>query len=274
MTKILAIFTCYNRKGKTERCVHSLTEGNPECIFTFIAVDDGSCDGTRELLLSMKKIYDLYLLEGDGSLYYSGGMRKGMCYALQELSGDYDYLLMLNDDVVFFAGGVEGMIAQSKEQNGAVIAGAMCDSAGRLSYGAVKYIKGIKYRKLQIDEWRLKADTFNANAVLMPYNIFSQTGAIDAHYRHSLGDFDYGLEISRSGGVIYGSKQYIGHCEQNDVKGTWGDASLSRRERVKKKESVKGAPTRQWFYFLKKNFGVLMAVKGCCTPYVRIVLGR
>ena len=49
---------------------------------------------------------------------------------------------------------------------------------------------------------------------------------------------------------------------------------MKRTERIKRKESIKGAPTKQWFYFLNKNFGVFSAIKGSVTPFVRIIIGK
>ena len=269
--KILVLFTCFNRREKTENCIRTLADGSPACSFTFIAVDAGSTDGTREMLEKMKSRYDIRILDGNG-LYYSEGMHLGMEHALdRELSG-YDYILLVNDDVSFFGGCIEKMADQSQGQGNAVIAGAACSADGKTSYSAVKYEKGVRYRKIEPEEWELPADTFNANCVLIPRGIFCEAGPIDAHYRHSLGDFDYGLALRKRGRQIHVSREYIGQCEPNPAEGTWLDRSLSIRERIRRKESVKGAPTRQWFYFLRKNFGMLQAVKGCVTPYVRILM--
>lgn len=284
--KILVIFTCHNRKEKTENCIRTLVGGNRDCQFTFVAVDDNSADGTPQMLetLHEKEGYDIHLLRGNGNLFYSGGMLMGMEYALEKFrtgkgaistpDGSYEYLLMINDDVSFYNGCVKKMIGQSREQGGAVIVGAMCDCAGRISYGAIKYIKGIKYQTLGIKEWEVSADTFCANCVLIPYEAFRKTGIMDGHYVHSLGDFDYGLSLKRAGYPIHISKEYAGVCEDNPRTGGWRDTTLSRKERIRQKESIKGAPTKQWFYFLKKNFGLLTAVKGCVTPYIRILLTK
>ena len=43
---------------------------------------------------------------------------------------------------------------------------------------------------------------------------------------------------------------------------------------IRLKESVKGAPFKQWFYFLKKNFGIFTAVIHAFTPYIRIILKK
>lgn len=274
MVEIVALLTCRDRKDKTESCIRSLSEGNSNCHFTFVIVDDGSTDGTKERITELKRDYDIHLLEADGNLYYSGGMRKGMLYILHNMPFKYDYLLMLNDDVTFFENSILKMVIQNTEMNQAIIVGATCEEDGQLSYSAIQYTKGIKYRKIPVSEWGVEADTFNANAVLLPYKAFETVGAMDMHYRHSLGDFDYGLELKRNGYSIHVSKEYVGICKSNSEKGMWTDSALKRVERIKRKESIKGAPFKQWFYFLKKNFGIMVAIKSSCTPYIRILLGK
>lgn len=272
--KILAIFTCYNRKYKTKKCIETITKKNLNCEFTFVVADDGSTDGTYEMLQTLMDNTNISILRGSGGWFYSRGMNAGMNYALQSLPHDFDYTLMINDDVEFYENCIQNMIQQSKEQHDAVVVGAMCDDKGQLSYGAVKYVSGYKYRKLSLDEWRIKADTFNANCVLIPYKAFEKVGAIDPFYVHSLGDFDYGLSLKKAGYAIYQSNSFVGTCNNNSNKGTWTDTTLNRTERIKRKESIKGAPTKQWFYFLKKNFGFFSAIKGTVTPYMRIIVKR
>ena len=272
--EILVILTCFNRKDKTEKCIITLSKMNPDCEFTFVVVDDNSTDGTREMIYNLKKKFRIFYLKGDGCLFYSGGMRKGMDFALIHLKQKYEYMFMCNDDVEFYDACIEKMAKQSEAQNNAIIVGAVQNPSGEQSYGAVKYIKGTKYRWIQINEWNIDADTFNANAVLIPYDIFKKVGAIDAYYVHSLGDFDYGFCLKKAGYHIYSSKEYVGLCQRNSLCGGWNDIALSRCERIRKKESIKGLPTRQWFHFLKKNFGLITALKGCITPYIRIIIGK
>ena len=272
--KIAVILTCFNRKEKTENCIRNIVNGNPSHDFSIVVVDDDSSDGTPELIGQMKQEYKIHLLQSGGDAYYSGGMRIGMRYVLEELKESFQYVLLVNDDVLFYDGAIEKIIEQSRGQNQAVIVGATCDDAGKLSYSAIKYTKGISYKKLAVTEWETNADTFNANCVLIPWDIFKRTGVIDEKYVHSLGDFDYGLDMKRKGAVLHVSKEYVGVCNNNPVKNTWTDTSLGMRERIRKKENVKGAPTKQWFYFLNKNFGLFTAIKGSITPYIRIIIGR
>ena len=78
MDSVLALFTCFNRREKTRQAVKALVEGNPEVTFSFVVVDDGSSDGTAEMLMTEDFGAQIQVLRGDGSLFYSGGMRKGM----------------------------------------------------------------------------------------------------------------------------------------------------------------------------------------------------
>lgn len=272
--KVLVLLTCFNRKEKTRKGIFSLIHNNPKHTFTFVIADDGSTDGTVEELKIYKKKCNLHIIRGKGNWFYSGGMRHAMEYALRRLPGDYDYVLLMNDDVEFYEGSVERLIEQSQEQNNDIIIGVTCNERGETSYGAIKYLTGYQYRVMELSDWKEKADTFNANCVLLPYIAFKSTGSMDKYYRHTLGDFDYGLSLKRNGYFMHPSKEYIGKCNNNSMRNTWRDTTLKRRIRLKKKESIKGAPTKQWFYFLNKNFGLITAVRGSITPFVRILIGK
>ncbi len=271
-SKITVIFTCHNRKEMTLRCVESLSEGNPNCELRFIVVDDGSTDGTTDELKELQESYRICLIKGDGNLYYSGGMRVGMERAREEGYRDTEYILLVNDDVDFYAGAIEQLIAQSREQGDACIVGAVQTATGEQSYGAIRYTRGIRYEMLRVDQWKELADTFGGNCVLIPHGDFVRTEGIDACYLHTLGDFDYGLQLKRNGVRIHSSKEFVGICEKNSVQGTWMDRSLSVRERIQKKEAPKGAPSKQWFHYLKKNLGMKYAVVHTITPYIKILM--
>ena len=272
---ILVLLTCFNRKEKTEKCIKSLSKGNSSINFTFIVVDDNSKDGTVEMLEKLREYHNIYIIKGNGNLFYSGGMRMGMEYALRELEEVFDYILLVNDDVEFFDKCIEKMIREIKS-NSSVTVGATCNKEHLLTYGAIKYSENnsIKYRKVDISEYQLQCDTFNANCVLIPYFAFKKVRSMDSSYIHALGDFDYGLALKKSGLSIYSSSAYIGLCENNSIKNTWQDTTLSRIKRIKLKENPKGAPLKPWFYFLKKNFGFVVAIRNAFTPYARILLRK
>jgi GT2 family glycosyltransferase len=272
---ITVLLTCFNRRDKTISCIEALTAGNPDIHFDFVVVDDNSTDGTVEALQKLSEKTAIKIIHGKGNLYYSGGMRVGMDYILR-LDSKPDYLLMVNDDVCFFDGCIEKLIVRSKKLQDAVIVGATCDEQGNLSYGAIRYLNKntIKYRTIPPSDKPEECDTFNANCVLIPYPVFCETGSMDEHYVHSLGDFDYGLQMKKRGIHIYPSEKYVGVCCNNSIKGTWMDRKLPIRQRIRLKEQPKGAPFKCWFYFLHKNFGLGKAVIYSMTPYIRILTRR
>lgn len=272
--KITVIFTCFNRKEKTLKCVEDLVNGNKNIEFQFVVVDDGSTDGTKEALKEGKYAEKIQVLETEGNCYYSGGMNRGMQYILDSCMKS-DFLLMINDDVKFFEKSIEKLVVLSRKKENAVIVGVTCDSKEIQTYGAIKYNGGFSVRYHGVPCGAdTECDTFNANCVLIPFSVFEKTGVMDKKYVHSLGDFDYGLSLKKNGAKIYSSDEFIGICHRNSIKGTWLDKELSLVKRLKLKESPKGAPMKQWFYFLKKNFGVVKAIVFTVTPYVNLLLGR
>ena len=180
------------------------------------------------------------------------------------------YYMLMNDDTKFFPGIFDEMAPHLKKDE--VTVGAICGENGGLSYGGIKYTKGIKYKKLGPDAPEVNCDTFNANCAIIPREIFEKVG-IDPFYQHSIGDFDYGLQISKLGYKIHIYPKFVGECNDNTLQKTWQDETLPRMERIRLKESRKGLPFRDWFHFLHKNFGLGTAIVRSITPYIRIILG-
>lgn len=272
--KVTVILTCFNRKEKTLTAIQSLKDGNPRQTLRYIVVDDNSTDGTTEAIKNLN--LDSLILNGDGNLYWSGGMRVGIAEFLKNPQNS-DYMLLVNDDVDFRPNILEPMITRSVDNEDAIIVGATRDQNGVFSYGGLSLTNDRKkglYVPVLPTESIQSCDTFNCNCVLVSTRIAIDLGNFDESYKHSLADLDYGLCASRKGIKILSSDDYVGVCNKNSYKNTWADKELSRIQRIKKKESVKGAPTKPWFHFLKKNFGLLTAMRYTISPYVRIILGK
>lgn len=264
--RILAIFTCYNRKELTERSMKLLGE-NKDVVFDYVVVNDGSTDGTAEMLAAQP--YQVDVLNGDGGLFWNRGMYMAIEHAKKKYP-DYEYYMLMNDDTKFVPGVFDEMLPQFRKDT--VLIGAIRGENGELSYGGIKYVKGIKYKKYGPEAQDVHFDTFNANCAIIPHDIFMQVG-IDPYYQHSIGDFDYGLQISKKGYDIRIYKEYVGECNDTNLAKTWQDETLPRIERIRLKESRKGLPFGDWFHFLRKNFGLGTAIVRSITPYVRIILG-
>lgn len=90
----------FNGLDFTKNCLNSLygifhNLGAQAGQFIVVVIDDGSTDGTREWI--EQHYQDTVVLTGDGNLWWSGGINKGIVYALQTLQ--CDYTLWWNNDI-------------------------------------------------------------------------------------------------------------------------------------------------------------------------------
>lgn len=271
---VTVIFTCFNRKEKSVNCIKKLVELNDTVNFSFIVVDDNSTDGTKDAINSLK--LNTNILEGDGTLFWCGGMRKGLDYYLKSNLDEDGFCLLVNDDVDFFEHSIDKMIVQLSNREDTVIVGATCNDQGKFSYGLRRRVKGLKKGMVEAvppESKEVVGETGNANCVLIPNKILVDVGNMDYTYKHNYGDYDFGFQITRKGYKLVSSLEFIGICNDNPKKGRWMDTSLSRRERLKDKESPKGSPFKEAWHFALKNFGFVKAVRYTISPYIKILLG-
>lgn len=104
------LMTCYNRRQKTLDCLEALRKQEllPNLVVQVYLVDDGSTDGTGE---AVKAAYPgIKVLQGNGNLFWNGGMRLAFSEAMKS---DYDYYLWLNDDTLLYPRAIQSLLATS-----------------------------------------------------------------------------------------------------------------------------------------------------------------
>jgi GT2 family glycosyltransferase len=97
---IAILIPVFNGIRFTQKCLNSLygifsTKGALAGQFKVVVIDDGSTDGTREWI--EQHYPETVVLTGNGNLWWSGGINKGIEYALQTLQ--CDYTLWWNNDI-------------------------------------------------------------------------------------------------------------------------------------------------------------------------------
>lgn len=261
---IAVVMTVFNRKEKTEECISSiLRETKKDKInIDFYITDDGSTDGTSEMLSFYEKRYPdskFEVLQESGNLFWNKGMYKA--YG-ESLKCKYDFYLWVNNDVAFDKGFLSILLndykAANKYQKEVLICGTVkFRDRDELSYGgAINHSKINPYKRtlLSPNGSVQRCDCINGNCVLIPYKTAMLLGNVDERYEHGFGDFDYGYKLIEVGGQPYVSSSFVGKCDRNSTVGSWKDTSLSVSKRFLLKNRPTGQPPYSHKIFLRKWF--------------------
>ena len=259
--RIAILITCHNRREKTIRCLGAVADSKLASNFQIAVflVDDGSKDGTA--LAVHRKFPFVHIIQGNGSLYWNGGMHLAWEEASKQ---DFDYYFWLNDDTYLFADSLARMLETfEKIPNGesvrTIIIGTTIDpKSGRPTYGGqvkVSRWNGFKFRLAIPENKPLPCDTLNGNCALIPREVFRIVGNLEEKFIHTMGDIDYGLRARIKGCSIWVATGFIGECTRNSLEGTYCDATLSPISRVKQMLQPKGLPMRQWKLMTKRHLG-------------------
>ena len=271
------LMTCHNRCRQTQRCVESVLSQRSrfETPIQLVVCDDGSSDGTRDMLESYHE--SITVVEGGGSLYWSGGMRKAFA---QAFTLDLEFYLWLNDDVVLYPGALATLLntwfhASEAANDPIIVVGTTCDpELGRASYGGLVTRPGrrrLNLKRVYDPEVALQCDTFNGNCVLISRRAASMVGNLDARFTHNMGDLDYGFRACKAGCALLVAPGYVGECSTNNGRRPWADGRLSLGARWALLTGPKCFPFRAWWTF-SIRYGGRMWVLHWLKPYVKFWL--
>lgn len=263
--KIAIISTFYNRKEKTLACINSIfkqqyLKDNREVTVDLYFCDDGSTDGTYEEIIN--KYPQVNLIKGTGSLYWAKGMSKALNQAIQK---EYNFFLMVNDDVEFYDNMLETMIdsyykTHRPEYLSAIVGSTQDKFSGEWTYGGQLWNKKFRHEKYEPvlpASPCCECNMTNWNCFLIPSEMLEKIGKIDSYYEHAKADNDYSNRIINSGNKIYVAHSYIGTCQRNSLIGTWRDTSLALSKRLELVKMPNGLPIKSEVYYCKKFHGKL-----------------
>ncbi|MEO1510361.1 MAG: glycosyltransferase family 2 protein [Cyanobacteria bacterium J06633_23] len=204
---VYILIPIHNRRQTTERCLRRLAEVNLlQSPYTVVVVDDGSTDGSAEMI--RRQFADVVLLSGDGELWWTGAMRLGMAYAKQHGA---DYIVWLNDDCLVSVAAVAGLVTMCQE-NSAAIAGCQGyveAQPSTLAFGGKRQTwKGFRYQSLAVGEQQ-PCDLLSGNLVCLPTQVIDQVGYPDVKRTpHYGGDALYLLRARKAGYQLYIDARY------------------------------------------------------------------
>lgn len=245
--RIAVLLTCHNRKDKTRNCLKSLFSVRMEHQCDVFLTDDGSTDGTSEMIKNEFPV--VHLLKGDGTLFWN----RGMYMAWKEAAlFDYDYFLWLNDDIELYNCFLDELLDCSNILNNkGVVSGLVEDrDHSTILYGGYDDNKKI----LNATGKMTPIKFMNGNVVLIPKYVYEEVGMLDPYYHHDMGDLDYGLMAIKKGIRVVTTRKPVamGHKNNYCRVRRWNTSIIERFRRL---YSPLGAKPSINFYFRRKHFG-------------------
>lgn len=231
--KIAVILTCFNRREKTLSCLNSLfisvdkyNEQADEKISTSVYLtDDGCTDGTADAVKGRFPDKELNIIQGDGNLFWAGGMRLAWGQALLR-NQEWDYYLLLNDDTDIFPNCIVELIntetfSTVKYNAPALVSGITLSKTEpyHLTYGGSIYLNkflGTK-RMLGKSEEPQMCDETNANIMLVPRCIVEKIGIFYKGYIHGGADYDYSMMARKAKYPVLITTNYCGGCDRDHI---------------------------------------------------------
>ena len=266
MMKIAVLITVFNRRETTLIGLRSLYAAieklGKDYSFDVYLTNDGCSDGTADAVRnSFPKVI---IVEGNGSLFWGGGMNLAWRTAVDSKVG-YDYYLWYNDDSNIFPDALKTMF--NTITNAVVVTGAFKGHDGNVSYGGQTKDEHL----IQPNGQSQDVVKMNGNLVLIPDGIFQQVGFIDNHFLHGGGDFDYGFKVREKGYKVVLTPQYVGVADRHDAfipKYCNKDIPLSKRWRIL--HNPMNSPKIHFQYSVKRE-GIIKAIAYFIIGYVGVL---
>ena len=198
LSRTYVILPVYNRKNVSERCLRHLQCQEIFPLANIVVVDDGSTDGTREMVASL--FPTAHLLLGNGDLWWTGAIRCGMDYAMKMGA---QTIIWLNDDTLPQLGTLFRIVQHSQAHG--------CITSARSRYmlkEPPEPILGLYKRTFSLvqaigpvdSDGAMVVDALRGNCLAIPIEIVNAIGLPDdkglPHYH---GDSDYTLRATRFG---------------------------------------------------------------------------
>ena len=98
MEKIYILLPVHNRKEITRSFINCLTSQTFKN-YHLILIDDGSNDGTAEIV--KERVKNLTIIRGKGDWWWAGSLQQGYQWLKKNTISDSDIILIINDDTSF-----------------------------------------------------------------------------------------------------------------------------------------------------------------------------
>jgi GT2 family glycosyltransferase len=205
MTSLYIVIPVYNRKEFTRDCLVSLQKQAVE--HQVVVVDDGSTDGTGEMLA--KEFPAVMVLNGDGNLFWTAAINMGIRHALD---AGASYVITLNNDTVASEDFLEKMMHWAVKVPNSLFGAFDIDIRTKKPYYGGEIINwalcSSRYLLDELTEDQRvgihKVSLFPGRGLLIPRNVFEKIGLFaEKELPHYLADYDFTQLARKKGFSIY-----------------------------------------------------------------------
>jgi len=201
------IIPVHNRKDITLKCLNTLKQNGDLDKYYVIVVDDGSTDGTSEAITS--RYPEVIILEGDGNLWWTGAIKKGMEYAYEKGA---EYLIWLNDDCLVESHTFDDLVAFCKTHPNSIIGcqGVDFNNHNIISFGG-KSKQWMNHHMLDCPKGEsMQCDLLSGNLVCIPRAVINKINYPNPYkVPHYGGDSSYLIRARKSGFKIFVVNKYF-----------------------------------------------------------------
>jgi GT2 family glycosyltransferase len=203
---ISIVIPVFNRKEYTRECLLSLGKQTDQR-FKVVIVDDGSTDGTEDML--REEFPEVEVLKGSGSLFWTAGVNLGIRHALKQ---DAELIMTMNNDVVTDERLIEKMYYWHEKKPAALLGALELDAntqqpifGGERLNWLLNTIDEVLPTLSEDEQKGLHAVThLPGRGLLIPRVVIEKIGLFDQdRFPHYIADYDYTHTARRAGFELY-----------------------------------------------------------------------
>lgn len=206
------IIVSYNTKKLTRGCIESIIKFKPKIGLEVIVVDNGSTDGSVEVLRKLKVLNsNIEIVECKKNLGFAKANNQGMKRAKGE------YVLLLNSDTKVTKGAIDKLIEFAKSRSDAgVIVPQLLNENGSVQASIFRFPtvlrnirqwwfgeRGILDKYYPKVKEPVEVDIAVMSAFLITPKALKKVGRLDGRYFMFYEDFDYCRRINRASLKVY-----------------------------------------------------------------------